>query len=479
MSAAAREAQWIRRRTVCAGHATFVQYSSRLLPCSVSAVPQDGQPLGRGDIALLAGALRRVEHSGDERDHVARAADEHRVADLDVAGADDLLVGERRARHRRAADEHRLEHGDGRDLADLADVPHHVGEHRGLLLGGELEGERPARGVGARAGGGEGGAVGEPEHGAVEVVVEVVAVLLDAADDLLRLRGVLAARRLRGVEAQLAQRLAEVVGRLAALRVEVEGEESQPPPGDRLRVLRAHGARGGVARVDERLVRVRLVVLRERGAQHHELPADLGAALGVDLRRDSLGHRAGQRGHVLAGRPVAARDGAREPPVLVDDGERQPVELRHHDDVLAREAVEERLDLLRLRGLLEREHRPRVANGRVQHRRRADVLERVVLRCEVGVLGEQRAQLVLDRVVVGVGHERVAAVIRVAQLRQAPGERFDPLARVRARAHPVSLGDKTLWAFFAAGPARNVPGTFLAGRRQASSVPPTILRSGS
>ena len=53
MSAAAREAQWIRRRTVCAGQATLVQYSSRLLPCSVSGCPHDGHSPG-GSISRSA-----------------------------------------------------------------------------------------------------------------------------------------------------------------------------------------------------------------------------------------------------------------------------------------------------------------------------------------------------------------------------------------------------------------------------------------
>ena len=46
MSAAAREAQWISRRTVWAGQATLVQNSSRLLPCSVSGWPHDGHSDG-------------------------------------------------------------------------------------------------------------------------------------------------------------------------------------------------------------------------------------------------------------------------------------------------------------------------------------------------------------------------------------------------------------------------------------------------
>ena len=151
MSAAEREAQWIRRRTVWAGQATLVQYSSRLLPCSVSGCAHDGHSRRRHDLALGARALGRVEHAGHERDHVAGAAHQHGVADPHVARADHLLVGERRAGHRRAADEHRLQHRDRRDLADLADVPDDVGEQRRLLLGRELEGERAARAVRARA----------------------------------------------------------------------------------------------------------------------------------------------------------------------------------------------------------------------------------------------------------------------------------------------------------------------------------------
>ena len=46
MSAAARDAQWISRRTFCAGQATLVQYSSRLLPCSISSCLHDGHSVG-------------------------------------------------------------------------------------------------------------------------------------------------------------------------------------------------------------------------------------------------------------------------------------------------------------------------------------------------------------------------------------------------------------------------------------------------
>ena len=346
MSAAAREAQWISRRTVCAGQATLVQNSSRLLPCSVSGSPQRRALRRRHDLALGAGALGLVEHAGHERDHVAGAAHEHGVADLDPARPDHLLVGERRARDRRAADEHRLQRRDRRDLAGLADVPQHVGQHRGLLLGRELERERAARRVRARAGGGVRVAVGEPHDGAVEVVVELVAAGLDRRDHLLDRLGVVAVLHLRRLEPEVAQRRLEVARRLVG--VEVEREEPQPPLRDGLRVLRPDRPGGAAARVDQRLVRVRGVVGGERRAQHHGLAADLDAPGRRDLQRQVVDQRPHEHGHVVAGRPVPARDRARQPPVLVDERQREPVELRHHDHRLAGEALQERRDLLGL-----------------------------------------------------------------------------------------------------------------------------------
>ena len=125
--------------------------------------------------------------------------------------------------------------------------------------------------------------------------------------------------------------------------VEVEGEEVQTALGDRGRVLRPHRARGGVARVDQRLVGVRLVVGRERRAQHHRLATHLDAAARVELRGHAVRERAHEHGHVVAGRPVAARDRPRQAPVLVHQRQREPVELGHHDHRLAGEAAEERL----------------------------------------------------------------------------------------------------------------------------------------
>ena len=234
MSAAAREAQWISRRTVCAGQATLVQKSSRRVALLGQRLPAGRALRRRDDLDLGPGALGRVQHAGHERDHVARAAHEHGVADPDAARPDHLLVGERRARDGRPAHEHRLELRDRRDLAGLADVPEHVGQHRRLLLRGELEGHRAARGARARAGGGERVAVGKPQDGAVEVVVELVALGLDRADHFLRGGRVVAVAHVGGVEPERLQAVLEV-DRRAFGRIQVEGEEVQVALRDRLR----------------------------------------------------------------------------------------------------------------------------------------------------------------------------------------------------------------------------------------------------
>ena len=141
----------------------------------------------------------------------------------------------------------------------------------------------------------------------------------------------------------------------------------------------------------------------------------------------------------LARRPVAARRGTDEPPALVDHRQRQAVELRHHDDALPREAGHERLDLLRRRGLLEREHRPLVADRRVQHGRRADDLEGVRVGGEVGVLGQQRAELVLELVVLEVRDLRRALVVGGAVGRERGGELLDAGGGVGGGGHGAGV----------------------------------------
>ncbi len=90
-----------------------------------------------------------------------------------------------------------------------------------------------------------------------------------------------------------------------------------------------------------------------------------------------------------------------------------------------------------------------MAHRRVQHGGRADLLERVRVGRELGVLGQQRPQLVLERVVVGVGDLRLAlgstasrsSVSRAASSSTAlrPSSRPERYAQTVNRRFTVSL----------------------------------------
>ena len=154
MSAAARDAQWISRRTVWAGHVRrCVQYSSRPLPCSVERLPHDGHSAG-GSISRSSPVRFDASSTpGDERDHVAGAAHEHGVADAHVARADHLLVGERRAASRSCR--RRTPARAPRPARPCRSCRRPRRRRRRTVVfssAGELERERAARAVRARAG---------------------------------------------------------------------------------------------------------------------------------------------------------------------------------------------------------------------------------------------------------------------------------------------------------------------------------------
>ena len=78
------------------------------------------------------------------------------------------------------------------------------------------------------------------------------------------------------------------------------------------------------------------------------------------------------------------------------------------------------------------------------------------------MLGDEPAQLVLERVVVGVGDERIAAVVGVAQRDDPGGEVLDALAGLGAHA---SLR-------YVTGPLRRRP----AGRHERRCGQPNLAR---
>ena len=83
----------------------------------------------------------------DVRNHFARTLDDDRVAQMQIEPLDLVDVVQRDVRHRHAADEHRLELANRREIAALAHLPADILQHRRLLLGFVLVGDRPTAGL--------------------------------------------------------------------------------------------------------------------------------------------------------------------------------------------------------------------------------------------------------------------------------------------------------------------------------------------
>ena len=94
--------------------------------------------------ALGAGAALH-ERPDDLRDDVARLLEDDLIADPDVLAADLVEVVERGPGDGRAGDPGRAQVGDRRQRPGPPDIGHDVLDERLDLLGGELEGDRPAR----------------------------------------------------------------------------------------------------------------------------------------------------------------------------------------------------------------------------------------------------------------------------------------------------------------------------------------------
>ncbi len=126
------------------------------LPLLAHRMAAAGRALG-GELIGLRRLRPLVEHDIDDlRDHVAGALHDHGVADADVAAAADrlavvadaldvVLVVQRGVLHHHAADRHRLELGDRRQRAGAPDLDLDVAQHGGRLLGREFVRDRPAR----------------------------------------------------------------------------------------------------------------------------------------------------------------------------------------------------------------------------------------------------------------------------------------------------------------------------------------------
>ena len=127
MLSASREAKWIRRSRICAGHtAPPVHRDDRL-----AGLPFDRRAAHRAarrhrELALRAGALLR-EHADDLGNDLPGAPHDDRVADAHVLAPQLVLVVQGRAPHDHAGHAHGLQFGHRRERAGAPDL------HRDVL----------------------------------------------------------------------------------------------------------------------------------------------------------------------------------------------------------------------------------------------------------------------------------------------------------------------------------------------------------
>ena len=224
----------------------------------------------------------------------------------------------------------------------------------------------------------------------------------------------------------------EVLGR--ADRVAPHRERAR---GRYRRIELAYRAGRGVARVRERRLaglRALLVEGGERRPGHIDLTAHLDQRWGILDPQWDLPDRAQVLRDLLADLPIAARGAAGEDAVLVHEGDREAVDLRLGDvlDGLDRRPIGRGqlahagvpgAELLLVAGVRQRVHRLQVPSGlELVERRGTHALGRRVGRQELGVLDLEVAQLVQQRVVVGVRDVRVVedVVAAVVVLDLAP-----------------------------------------------------------
>ena len=377
----------------------------------------------------VRGAVLGVHRPQDLRDHVAGAPHHHPVVDPHVLAGDLVLVVQGRVGHRDPADEDRLE-------------PRHRGERPGpphldvdaekpgdRLLRRELVGQRPAGGPRHRP---EPALVFEAVdlvHDPVDLVAEPVPPGLDlpvvrhaAGDppDHAHVR-----RDAKAPSVQVPQQAVMGGGgsdRVSASGPVAEEHETAGPRGPRVEL--AQPPRRRVARVHE-LALPPLPLLFVEAREPVERQVDLTPNLEAlrkpvprEPERDGA-NGAHVPGHVFPARPVPARRGHREAPLLVAQAHRDPVELGlgHVFDLLplreieplARAPVEVR-DPRLLEGVGKGEHGDLVHHlGEPFRRGAADPLGGGIGIGQLGVRGLQGEEL-----------REEAVVLRVRDLRRVP-----------------------------------------------------------
>ena len=307
--------------------------------------------LGRHDPRFRALAARLLDPLQDLWNHVPRPLHPHPVPLANVLAGDLFPVMQVRAAHRHAPQFHRAHEGDGGHDAGPSHAGEDVKEPGDLFPRRELECERPARVMRRLADFVPRGDVVEFDDDPIDLVLEVVAPLLDLRlerEDLSDVGG--GAAPLVHGQPPLAQRFER--GALGGRRPSVDREDvvdvdvERARRGDaRVELPQRSGRR--VARVRER----RAVALEKPGVERLEIAHshdDFGPQRQERRRVPIRGpqperyrlDRADVLGHAFAAYSVSPGYGPREPAGFVDEFDRGAVQFRL-DDVS--DVVSERL----------------------------------------------------------------------------------------------------------------------------------------
>ena len=316
-------------------------------------------------------------------DDVARLADDNGVAHAHVLALDLVFVMKRGPGNGRAGHDHRVQLGHRRKLAGTPHLHGDVAQKRGLFLGRELERDGPprrARRVAHRFLLREGVHL---DHHAVDLVRQLLAPFERAFAERMHRLGRLAQLDVGiDVEAGFAQPLQQlplpcgVQSALVGNRVDERRQIAMSRDGG---VFLAQAAGSGVAGIGERLLAVSLgrrVQGLETRLRHVHLSAQLDGAVRIDQARHALLAQAQRHvldrahvgGHVLARRAVAARRRAHQTRAFVRKGYGRSVDLelaahRHHAAERFDHAVEPRVQLFQIHGVVKRVHPARMAHG--------------------------------------------------------------------------------------------------------------------
>ena len=301
-----------------------------------------GTDLGHVPVDRIGRAF--VEHrTHDLGNDVARLVHDDGVALAHVLAADLVDVVQRGARDGGAGDRHRIELRDRREHAGAANLDANLAQDGLLFLGRELKGDGPARCASGKAQVElllE--AVDLYDH-AVDVVVQVAAMLERLSAELVGLGRRGAAGHV-GVDAKAgaAQPIEELALAMDVQRVGIgDGIDKGCQVATRrdLGILLAQGSGGSVARVGEGVAAlgIGLVVQAHKAALGHvDLAANLDGALavGAHVGKRRLGQVHGHvldgthvERHILARGAVTARRRAHEGAILVGKCHAQAVDL--------------------------------------------------------------------------------------------------------------------------------------------------------